>query len=435
MATRLYLPASAATVPISPDADSAWEDTTILARANTSTSKLGNAMATVSFTDSDATEKDVLFRQYISLPLTAGQTITASQDILMVVRAKQGASTNNMFIALCVRVIASDGTTVQKSLLAVARSTVLEISETTLTNRRFTWTSNTGAYVTVAGDRLVLEVGTGGDPTAGSDHDTDLRLGDSAASDLAYDNTSTDDYSPWVEIEQTLTFVDNETFTTAGEVTRAFPAGYNTLVEEVWGGGGGGGNAGVNAGGGGGGGAYSKSTVSVSAGTNRTYRVGANGTATNAGEDSWSGSSSTTMAKGGAAGTDSAGGSGGASGSGFGDTKFSGGDGAAGGVSDGGGGGSSAGTGANGGNASGSTGGTAPSGGGAGGDGGTLGGDGVAGTAPGGGGGGASTFGSPAAGAVGRVKWTYSSVSTPTVDMWYVQHPPQPPRRKVAVPY
>ena len=173
-------------------------------------------------------------------------------------------------------------------------------------------------------------------------------------------------------------------------------------------------------GGGGGGGAYSKKdSVSVTASNSYTINVG--GIA----GDSYFIDTSTALAKGGATASGVTGGSGGASGSGVGDTKFSGGNGVTGRTfvqgGGGGGGGSSAGSSSNGTNASGSSGGTAPTGGGNGGTG-ALPGEGssaaVNGTAPGGAGGGGDIDGSAiASGATGRIILTYTVIenSAPSI--------------------
>lgn len=109
-----------------------------------------------------------------------------------------------MFLAIGIRVIADNGSTVRKVVLDVTRDDV-EMA-TTLTNRQFTATSATGNYVTQRGDRLVIEVGAGGDPTGSNPHDFTLRLGDSAASDLPENDTATTDDNPWIELTDTLTF-------------------------------------------------------------------------------------------------------------------------------------------------------------------------------------------------------------------------------------
>ena len=205
MATRLYLPGTPATTRITPTPDTAWEDASALARVVTDTAKINNTLATVSFTDNNAADRDCLLRQYVSkLPLTSGQTITGAQAIKFQVLAQERAVGNNMFTALGIRII--NGTTVNKTVLVVTRDGV-EIDDTPLTNRQFTANSAAGDYTTVAGDFLVIEIGAGGDPGGGQDHDFDFRLGDSSVTDLAEDDTTTTDNNPWVELTDTLTFV------------------------------------------------------------------------------------------------------------------------------------------------------------------------------------------------------------------------------------
>lgn len=160
-------------------------------------------MATVSFLDSDTTDLDIVVRQFV-WPLAPGQTVTGAQAIEWQVRAQRGlASDTNMATAIGIRVIASNGVTVRKTVLAVTRDGTA-ISAVGLENRRFTATSVAGDYTTVAGDYLVVEIGGGGGGGI-SDHDFDLRLGDAAASDLPEDDTDTTDKRPWIEFADTLT--------------------------------------------------------------------------------------------------------------------------------------------------------------------------------------------------------------------------------------
>lgn len=236
MATTFYLPASASSTPISPTPDAAWEDVSIVQRALTRVTTIGDAMATVSFTDSDDTSKDVLFRQFISQELKAGQTITGSQAWKIQVRCKEGASTSNMVLAMGIRVIASDGTTVRKTVLAVARDTGggSEFDATQLENMGH-YNGNTAStnYTTQAGDRLVFEIGAGGDPAAGSNHNCDLRFGDSAASDLPQDSTTLTDLRPWVQLTDTLVFVYSAAVTgSIGPATAAVSATFEETAGE-----------------------------------------------------------------------------------------------------------------------------------------------------------------------------------------------------------
>lgn len=183
--------------------------------------------------------------------------------------------------------------------------------------------------------------------------------------------------------------------TTTGSGEFIVPDGVTSITVEVWGAGGRGGSrtSGSNAYGGGGGGAYSRSIISVTPGQTFNYFVGAGSNSTANGGDTWFGSSTTLMAKGGASvpNNAAAGALGGDASLGFGEVKFSGGDGANRvNSTTAGGGGSSASSLEDGVDANSSAGATAPNGGGDGGNGRSGGqGNGFAGFAPGGGGGGA----------------------------------------------
>ena len=182
LGTRFYLPSDTLATGISPTASASWEDTSILTRTTAAANTpRASAMTTVSFTDNNAANRDVAFKQFVIGTLTAGQTITGSQALRFQARCKQRADTNNMFLSFGIRVIASDGTTVNKTVLDVFRDTVNECESAALTNRRITTTSAATNYATVSGDYLVFEVGTSGDPDVGNDHDSDIRLGDAAA--------------------------------------------------------------------------------------------------------------------------------------------------------------------------------------------------------------------------------------------------------------
>ncbi len=189
------------------------------------------------------------------------------------------------------------------------------------------------------------------------------------------------------------------TITVPGTDTFRVPDGVTSITVEVWGAGGRGGarsSGGSNdkgSSGGGGGGAYSRSILTVTPGQQFSYTVGLGTTdpSTIPGGDSFFGSATTVMAKGGnsAPNNNTVGATGGDAAQGVGTVKFSGGNGANGGTTFGGGGGSSAGTGSIGTNGNNQNGGIAPQGGGNGGLGRSGDGDGGAGSNPGGGGGGA----------------------------------------------
>ena len=183
----------------------------------------------------------------------------------------------------------------------------------------------------------------------------------------------------------------SQVFDTPGTSTYTVPSGVYSITVEVWGAGGSGGDRSNNGyTGGGGGGAYARSTLTTSPGTIYNLSVGAGSVSFQPGQDSWFGSASNVMAKGGqsVANNNSNGASGGSATTSVGTTKFVGGNGANGTTSRSGGGGSSAGPTANGTNATNDSGATAPVGGGNGANGRNSDGNGYAGTNPGGGGGG-----------------------------------------------
>ncbi len=173
------------------------------------------------------------------------------------------------------------------------------------------------------------------------------------------------------------------------------PTGVTCIQVEAWGGGGSGGQRtsdGVT--GGGGGGAYARSIITVIPGNTYTVTVGSGalGSSSSAGGDSWFGTATTVMAKGGnsVSSNNTSGASGGSGLASIGNIiTYNGGNGANGSGTTAGGGGSSAGTGSDGNNGTNQNGGSAPSGGGNGGNGSTV--NDVAGSngfLPGGGGGG-----------------------------------------------
>ena len=94
--------------------------------------------------------------------------------------------------------------------------------------------------------------------------------------------------------------VTSQIFTTPGESTFTVPDNVYQITVQVWGGGGNGGAVTAHLGaGGGGGGAYSSSKLSVIPGESYDLWVGQGSVSLANGEDSWFGSATTVMAKGG----------------------------------------------------------------------------------------------------------------------------------------
>ncbi len=202
MATRFYLPTSGSAA-VSPAYDSAWDDTShVYGRLKGIVTKIGSSFLPRAITgDSDATDKDYLILQYVSDPIAA-QTITA-QTIKWQMKGAEDGSANNLYNTICIRVVSNDGSTFRTpDLLSLTRDDVeLTTSET---NRQFYATSS--EVEASANDRIVIELGLGGDPTPSGDHNGHLRAGDNYGTDLPENDTETLDYCSWVEFANDVSF-------------------------------------------------------------------------------------------------------------------------------------------------------------------------------------------------------------------------------------
>lgn len=156
----------------------------------------------------DLTNKDAHHRQYSTDPLIA-QTIAGNVKAqLQCLEANAG---NNLFLTMKVYVMI-DGSTIRGTLLAITRATSLEVA-TALTNRTFPSTALSSVAAS-ENDRLVVEIGLGGTPTAAGGvqgHNGTLRWGCAASSgDLLENETETAlTYRGWIEFSQDILFIDD----------------------------------------------------------------------------------------------------------------------------------------------------------------------------------------------------------------------------------
>lgn len=131
--------------------------------------------------------------------------------------------------AFGIRILASDGSTLRKQLFAVtAEVNEVVASPTVPTNRNNTATSAAGDYTTVDGDFLVIEVGAGGDPSGSNPHTYVIRLGNATATFLTANDTgtsSTDNNSPWVQLNDTLVLEPSMTVAFIGPTGSLFAPG------------------------------------------------------------------------------------------------------------------------------------------------------------------------------------------------------------------
>lgn len=201
MTTRFYLPSSGS-VSASATYNAGWENTTIAASRPAVTTKLSTSMSTVSLAgDTNKVDQDILYRQYISGSLAA-QTI-AVQTVKFQIRAQETNAANNLYTVIDIR--SWNGASTFKNIVSMARDDT-ELSASGLQNRQFS--VSCASIVVAEGERLVIEIGVGGDPAqSGADgHNSSIRVGDGAAGDLPENSSSGDDLNPWVEFANTLSF-------------------------------------------------------------------------------------------------------------------------------------------------------------------------------------------------------------------------------------
>ncbi len=201
--SRLYLP-SAGTADLSPTAGAEWEHVNALRRPM-STAKAGSAFAATTYTPDAAdhlVNGDALVCQFVSEPLAA-QSIPA-QTATLTVLGLEADNNNNLFLTWKLYLVNAAGTPVSGGTLVAIRR---DGAEFPLTQASRTDGATTTAVTATAGDRLVLEIGLGGTPTAGGGtqgHNGSLRFGDpTGGADLAQSDGVTADAAPWLDLPST----------------------------------------------------------------------------------------------------------------------------------------------------------------------------------------------------------------------------------------
>lgn len=208
MATRFYFPLDQAAPVTPPAAGAEWEHNNGVARALLVTPD-GSTLTTTAYTPDGAdhiADQDALHRQYVSDPL-GPQTL--SGNVTGQFQCLEANAGNNLFLTVKILLINTTGVTTRGTVLAITRATSNEVA-TSLTNRTFPSTAVTSTVVT-PGDRLVVEVGLGGSPTASGGtqgHNGSIRWGCNASGgDLAANETETGTtFRAWLEFANTLVF-------------------------------------------------------------------------------------------------------------------------------------------------------------------------------------------------------------------------------------
>ena len=211
MATRFYL-SSTAVAPVSPAFFGTWTRTTEGDRYTMSPTKDGSAMTDKSaWANGSAGNGDsALIRQYVSDPMTAGIGFTTGDTFKAQIRAQEADTGDNITqTQIGIKVYSEDGTTLQATLKAQGHyATTSGEWATSLRNTEFHDPASdnmTTGYTTVAGDRLVIEVG-GRTGAAGTTVTATMSFGSDSGTDLPEDQTTTTPDNPWFEISRDITF-------------------------------------------------------------------------------------------------------------------------------------------------------------------------------------------------------------------------------------
>ncbi|MBI5697062.1 MAG: DUF5011 domain-containing protein [Thaumarchaeota archaeon] len=203
--TRLYF-SNAGASAVNPTFDSWSESDSSVSRQLLSAKSASESLATgtrLGWTVGN-TQLD---RQYVSAPMNAGISFS-SVTIKMQLACREFNNADNSVPKLSAKIVSQDGTTVRQTLLAIANygTTSEYINNASLRNVQFAnGDTLTGTYATVAGDRLVIEIGHS--DTAGATPETQCRYGaPSGTADHGENDTETTALVPWVEFSNTITF-------------------------------------------------------------------------------------------------------------------------------------------------------------------------------------------------------------------------------------
>ena len=125
---------------------------------------------------------------------------------------------------ISIRIFSRDGTTLRATLLALAHygpATTEWPFVGTLVNRKLAdGDVLTGSYTTVAGDRLVLEIGGQVSSAGGSSVTGQQRLESAQTTDLPEDETTTANNNSWFEFSNTITFEATDWLHKAAEIPK-----------------------------------------------------------------------------------------------------------------------------------------------------------------------------------------------------------------------
>lgn len=192
MSTRIYLPSSG--LPAISPAFAAWTVTSNTDRMMATLTKLSSPFLS-KIGAAPGANNSTCARQYVFGPIAAqtfGGTLKGQ------IRATRSTS-GSPLCALYASVVKPDGTL--RGVLVPITTDPTAVTTTTLTNHNILLSTSVSAVTAVSGDYIVLEYGSMADAT---NRAVSFSFGDSAATDLPEDTTTTTALNPWLEFSQTI---------------------------------------------------------------------------------------------------------------------------------------------------------------------------------------------------------------------------------------
>jgi hypothetical protein len=239
MARRFYLP-EFEPAKVSVAFDSAWNVTAAPAAARrmvaaATPKKVVNDALTTTGGYTSTNGQNRLHRQYVSDPMSSGLVFDTGTTYKCYVQTLEGGATQNIVSRLGVRIVSYDGSTVKATLLAVADYSTATEWNTSIRNKAFANgdAGTNASYTTVAGDRLVIEIGhnnaVSGTPSGSSRFGTISAGGDNGENET--DTGAT--LAPWFETSVTVTFLElvNDEYEVSPDNTTLNPA--NTSMVNI----------------------------------------------------------------------------------------------------------------------------------------------------------------------------------------------------------
>lgn len=201
MATRFYLPSTGAAA-VNPTNFDDWTVNDNIGNLACVTTKILSSLSTDANTSVDENYSHCL-RQFVSASISGDQTITGTVSAVVMGSkyANQGDVSGSR---LRVVVVDSAGTTLRGTLLSLyAGSSEFYDS---LTNRLLANAVGVSSVAALNGDRIVIQIGVYGGGGTAAKRKAQYRFGDASGSDLQLDDSTTDDYNPWVELSFNITW-------------------------------------------------------------------------------------------------------------------------------------------------------------------------------------------------------------------------------------